>query len=48
MKCLAQGHKHHGRDEDSNPHSGDSTIRVLEPDALDCPAKAPLRISLVV
>ena len=28
VKCLAQGHKHHGRSEDSNSHSDDSAIRT--------------------
>ena len=28
VKCLAQGHKHHGRGRDSNPHSDDSAIRT--------------------
>ena len=28
VKCLAQGHKHHGRGRDSNPHSDDSVIRT--------------------
>ena len=31
VKCLAQGHKHHGRDRDSNPHSDDSAIRTQIP-----------------
>ena len=26
VKCLAQGHKHHGRGRDSNPHSDDSEL----------------------
>ena len=28
VKCLAQGHKHHGCGRDSNPHSDDSAIRT--------------------
>ena len=28
VKCLAQGHKHHGRSRDLNPHSDDSAIRT--------------------
>ena len=28
VKCLAQGHKHHGHGRDSNPHSDDSAIRT--------------------
>ena len=28
VKCLAQGHKHHGRGNGSNPHSDDSAIRT--------------------
>ena len=28
VKCLAQGHKHHGCSQDSNPHSDDSAIRT--------------------
>ena len=28
VKCLAQGHKHHGRSQDSNSHSDDSAIRT--------------------
>ena len=28
VKCLAEGHKHHGRSQDSNPHSDDSAIRT--------------------
>ena len=28
VKCLAQGHKHHGSGWDSNPHSDDSAIRT--------------------
>ena len=28
VKCLAQGHKHHGHGRGSNPHSDDSTIRI--------------------
>ena len=28
LKCLAQGHKHHGHGQDSNPHSDDSAIRT--------------------
>ena len=28
VKCPAQGHKHHGRGRDSNPHSDDSAIRT--------------------
>ena len=28
VKCLAQGHKYHGRGQDSNSHSDDSAIRT--------------------
>ena len=28
VKCLAQGHKRHGRGQDSNPHSDDSAIKT--------------------
>ena len=28
VKCLAQGHKHHGHGQDSNPHSDDLAIRT--------------------
>ena len=28
VKCLAEGHEHHGRSQDSNPHSDDSAIRT--------------------
>ena len=28
VKCLARGHKHHGRGQDWNPHSDDSAIRT--------------------
>ena len=28
VKCLVQGHKHHGRSQDSKPHSDDSAIRT--------------------
>ena len=32
VKCLAQGHKHHGRSQDSNPHSDDKAkIRCTKP-----------------
>ena len=26
VKCLAHGHKHHGRGRDLNPHSGESAV----------------------
>ena len=28
LKCLAQGHTEHGLGDDSNPHYGDSAIRI--------------------